>query len=79
MRGIPVLKMLDDAKGVQVVVETQTVRLHALIERTLPGMAEGWMPNVVNESQNLYEFLIQVERSCDLARNLRDLDGVRQA
>ena len=42
-------------------------------------MSKGWMPNVVNQSECLGEFGVQIQRSGDRARDLGDFDRVGEA
>jgi hypothetical protein len=79
MPCVALLKTLDDAEGVQIVVEAQTVSLQAAIKSALTGVTKGRMSDVVYQRQGLGE--VDVEAKCrgDLASHLSDLDGVRQA
>jgi hypothetical protein len=62
----------------QIVVERKTVLAHGGVERFFSGMAEGWMTDVVDKGQGFNQVAIKSELGPDGARNLRDLDGVRQ-
>jgi len=55
------------------------VLVHELGERVLAGVPEGRVPEVVREGDRLGEVLVQVECARDRARDLRDLDRVREA
>jgi hypothetical protein len=79
MRGVTLLEVLDDAQGMQVVVEAQPVPLQAFVERALTGVAEGRVADVVYERKRLGEVLIESERLSYAARDLHHLDGVGQA
>ena len=76
---VALLEALDDAQRMQVVVEAQAVTLQAVVQRALAGVPERRMPDVVHQRQRLGQIDIQSERAGDVARNLRDLDRVRQA
>ena len=73
------LHLLDRAQRLQVVVEELAMLAHQQVERALAGVPERRMPDVVHQRQRLGQVDIQVELRCDGARDLRDLDGVRQA
>ena len=75
---VALLELIHDPQRLQVVLEAAVVA-HALIQRVLAGMAEGSMSQVVSETDRLGERLIQPERECDRARDLRHLDRVRDA
>jgi hypothetical protein len=79
VRGIPLLEVLDDAQRMQIVVEPQAVLLEAAVERTLAGVAEGRVADVVDEGEGFREIFVQPERFRDLASDLRDFHGVREA
>ena len=79
MRGVALLKVLDDAEGVEVVVEAATVAAEAFVECALAGVAEGRMADVVDEGEGLGEVFVKAERRCGGACDLRDLDGVGEA
>ena len=73
------LKVLDDPQCLKVVVEEVAVAMHGVIERALARVAEGRMPNVVHQRQRFDKIDVEIERGRDGARDLRHLDGVRQA
>jgi len=52
---------------------------HALVERILARMAERRVADVVREANGLRERLVQAQCAGHAARDLRDLEGVRQA
>src|SRR5579875_1609624 len=79
MPCIALLEALDDAEGVQVVIEAETILLQTAVQCPLPRMAEGWMPYVMDQRESFCEVLIQFQRGCDLPRHLGDLHGVGQA
>ena len=77
--GVALLEVLDDAEGVEVVVEAAAVALEALVERALAGVAEGRVADVVDEGEGLGEVFVEAERAGAGAGDLRDLDGVGEA
>ena len=76
---VALLEIFDDAKGVQIVVEVESVLAHGRVERLLAGVAEGRMADVVNESQRFGEINVEAEGSGNSARDLRDFKGMGQA
>jgi len=52
---------------------------HRNIERTLPGMTERRMTEVVGERQRLGEIFVDAKRARHRARDLRDFEAVREA
>src|SRR5580704_12092271 len=56
-----------------------SVAAHNRIQRFFPGVAEGRMPDVVNERKRLDEVDVQAKLGGDSARNLRYLERVREA
>jgi hypothetical protein len=59
--GVALLEVLDDAQGVEVVVEAQAVALEALVEGALAGVAEGRMADVVDQGEGLGEVFVEAE------------------
>src|SRR5579859_3335288 len=76
--GIAQLEVLHDAQSVQVVIEDFTPGAHLAVERPLAGVSKWRMPNVMHQRKSLSEVAVQTQRRSHGARNLRDLDGVRQ-
>src|ERR1700747_632645 len=48
---IALLESGDNAKRVQIVVETETVRVHGFVERALTGMAEWRVADVLHQRE----------------------------
>jgi hypothetical protein len=76
---IPKLEVLNDAQRVQVVVEKPVVGLHGRMERFFAGVSKWWMADVMDKRECFDQVWIQAELLANGARNLRDLDGVRQS
>ena len=76
---VAVLEVVHDAQRMQVVVERIAVAAHLAVEHFLAGVAERRVTEVVAQSQRLDQVFVQFERPGHGARNLRDLDGMRQA
>ena len=70
-----VLEHVHDAQALLVVVEPAR---HELVEHALAGVAERRVPEVVAERDRLGQLLVQVQHFRDGARDLRDLERVRQ-
>jgi hypothetical protein len=77
--GVTLLEVLDDAEGVQVVVEAATVAAEALVEGALAGVAEGGMADVVDEGEGLGEIFVEAEGAGSCAGDLRDFHGVGES
>src|SRR5690348_4630939 len=71
--------MLDDAQGVEVMVEAKAVLAKRIIQRALSGVPEGRVADVVDQRERFGEVFIEAQRAGDGARDLRDLHRVRQA
>jgi hypothetical protein len=78
-RGIALLEIFDDAERVQVVIEREAVLAHTGVERLFSSVPEGGVTDVVHEGERFGEIDVEVERSGDGPRNLRDFERVRQA
>jgi len=76
---IAMLELLDDAKRVQVVIETAAVGAHQFVELAFAGVAKRRVADIVNESEGLGEFGVQAERGGNGAGDLRDFERVCQA
>ena len=75
---IALLQRGQDAHGLRVVIET-AVGFHRPVERTLAGMAEGRVPEIVRQRQRLGEVLVHPENTTDRARDLRHLQTMSEA
>ena len=78
MSRIPAFKVLHDPQRMEIVVEAEAVPAQAIVERTLAGMAERRMSDVVNQRQRLGKVLVQAKLGRDLARDLCHLNGMGQ-
>jgi hypothetical protein len=76
---IPLFKMLDDSKRVQVVVEVIPEALHLPIQFLFSGMRERRMPDIVCKRESFRQILVKPKRYRNGARDLRYLNGVSQA
>ncbi len=76
--GIAPFEASEDAQGL-IVVREAAMLLHRRIERLLAGMAERRVAEIVRQRQRLGQILVEAERAGDAARDLRDLEAVRQA
>jgi hypothetical protein len=52
---------------------------HYRVQRNFARVSKGRMPDVVYQRESLDQIGIQIEARCDGARDLRNLDGVRQS
>ena len=62
----------------QVVIEALAETPHLAIQLLFAGVREGRMADVVRQRQRLGQILVQLQHRGQRARDLRDLDGVRQ-
>src|SRR5262249_44223109 len=74
---VPFLELVDDAQRLEIVLEAAELA-HAIVERVLARVTERRMSQVVGEADRLDEILVQLERARDRARDLRDLERVRE-
>ena len=79
MRCVALLEVLDDAEGVEVVVEEAAVTAEALVEGALAGVAKGRVADVVDEGEGLGEVLVEAEGGRDGAGDLSYFDGMGEA
>jgi hypothetical protein len=79
MRRVPLLKVIDDAQRMNVMVETAAMPLQALVKSALPGVSERRMSDVMNQCQRLGQIFLQPERSCNRPSNLRNFNGMSQS
>src|SRR6185503_10138568 len=70
-----VLELVDDAQALLVVVETAG---HQRPDHALAGVAERRVAEIVSERDGLGQLLVQAQDLGDGARDLRDLERVRQ-
>ncbi len=71
-----VLEHVDDAQALLVVTEAAR---HQRVEHAFAGVPERRVPEVVPERDRFGELLVQAQHLGDGARDLRDLERVRQA
>ena len=63
----------------QIVIEAITEASHQLIETPFASVSEWRMPEIVSQRQRFGKVRIQTQRTGHGARNLRDLQRMRQA
>jgi hypothetical protein len=51
---------------------------HRMGQRSLPGVAERRVAEIVSEAQSLGQIFIEAKRACDYPSDLRDFEAVRQ-
>jgi hypothetical protein len=78
MRGVPLLEVLDDSQGVEIVVEATPMPGKTAVQRTLAGMAKRRMADVVNQRKRLGQIFVQVKRGRNGPGDLRNLNRVGQ-
>ena len=72
-------EVFDNAQRVQVVIERKPVLAHGGVERLFSRVAERRMAEIVHQCERFHQIGVQSKLRGDGARDLRDLDGVRQA
>ena len=73
---VALFEALDDAQGVQVVIETFAETRHLAIQFLFAGMSEGRMADIVRQRQRFGEIFVQLQNGGQGAGNLRHFDGV---
>src|SRR5215475_10842938 len=73
------LEMLDNTKGVKIVIEGGAKRAHQRIEAAFAGVAKRRVANVVNQGEGFGEIDVEAEGFGYGASDLRNFEGVRQA
>jgi len=73
---IRTLELFDDAERLKIVIEARTVNAHELVEFLFASVAEGRMPDVMDESESLGEVRVEAERRGNRASDLRDFQSV---
>ena len=76
--GVALLEGLDDAQGLQIMVERAAVLLHDAVQHAFTSMAERRVAGVVHQRERLPEIFVQPQHAGDGARNLRYFNGVCQ-
>ena len=77
--GVALFKVSDDAQGVEVVVEAETVIGEFGVEGFFSGVAEGWVADVVNEGEGFSEIGVEAEGFSEGACDLRDFESVGES
>ena len=77
--GIPLFKPGDNAQRVQVVIEAEAVWLEEAVERFLSRVAEGRVPDVVDERQASVSCTLRSRAVAKVARDLGDFKRVSEA
>ncbi len=75
---IAALERGHHAQGLRIVIEAAK-RFEAFVERTLAGMAERRMTEIVGERQRLGQILVEAERAGQRAGDLRHFERVGEA
>ena len=78
LQGIALLKHLDDAQALLVVIEA-AVSTHQAIESLLASMAKGCVPQIMCERDGLGKVFVETEGPGHRATDGGDLDGVGEA
>jgi hypothetical protein len=64
---------------VKILIETGAVRTHERVKPVFAGVAEWRMADIVNERERFGEIGIQMQSAGNGARDLRDLQSVRES
>ena len=76
--GVLLLKRLDDAQGMQIVVKGIVVLPHQPVEFGLPGVAARWVSHVVHQRQRFHQVGVQTQGLGHCPADLRHLQRMRQ-
>ena len=76
---VALLKMFDDVKRVEIVIEALAEFAEAQVELLFSGVAEGRMADVVDERERFGEIGVEAESGGDGAGDLRNFEGVSEA
>src|SRR5918995_4509451 len=76
-RQVQVLELVEDTHALSRVMPAVWWKVGR--KRVLAGMAEGRVPDIVAQRDRLCQRFVEAQRRGDRARDLRHLDGVRQA
>src|SRR5689334_12912354 len=76
---VAAFKRFHDAQRLQIVIEAIAEAAHQAIQFLFAGMAEGRMADVVRQRESFGKIFIHTQNSGHGARDLRNLDGMRQA
>src|SRR5438874_7040384 len=79
MRGVTLLKVLDDAECVDVVVESPPMALEAAVQCALTRVPKGRVADVVNQRKRLRKIFVKAKRGGDGPGDLRYLNRVGEA
>ena len=77
-RGVVEFEIFHNAQRMQVVIERKPVLAHGGVERFFSGVAERRVAKIVRQGKRLHQIGVQSELCGDGARDLRDLNGMRQ-
>jgi hypothetical protein len=75
--GVPLFQYIHHAQRLQVVLES-TERPHAIIQRVLARVPKRRVTQIVRQANGFDQRFVELERPSDRARDLRDLDTVRE-
>jgi len=75
---IGTLKLFDDAKRLEIVIEARAVRAHQFVELVFASVAEGRMPDVMDEGESFGKFRVKAERCGNRASDLRNFQSMRE-
>ena len=77
--GVSLFKPGNDAQGVQVVVETQSLGAESVVERLFAGVPEWRMTDVMGQRQSFSELRVEPESVRQGAGDLRHLQRVSES
>ena len=58
---VALFELIDDAQGMQIVIEMAAVRAHQLVELSLAGVTKRRMADVVDERKRFGELRVQAQ------------------
>jgi len=75
---IGTFELFDDAQRLEIVIKARAVGAHEFVEFLLAGVAEGRMPDVMDESESFGKIRVEAERGGNRASDLRNFQSMRE-
>src|SRR5438270_479742 len=76
--GVAVLEMLHNSERMEVVIEALSKAAHLPVQLLFSGVGEWRMTDIVDKCEGFCQILVEFEHRRNSARDLRDLNRMRQ-